>query len=435
MATISQLHSEMYELLGPQANQAGRETGFTQRQSKLTGSVFAQALVFSALSDEDLTYTLLAKEAAVRGVEVTPQGIEQRFTQASAELLRWLLNQAVLKAIAGGETITGILPFNGIYLRDSSVVRLPIELHPIWPGVGGSAGATATVKLQVRLEYLSGQVAGPELQSGRAHDTSSSFQAEILPAGALRLGDLGYFDLEQFQKDSQAGVYWLTRYKVRTSLYTKAGSPLDLLTWLMTLPQAQGELAVQVGQVRLPCRLLAQRVPQEVSDQRRRKLREYARKKQVAPSKLLLALAEWTLVLTNLPAEQASLPQIRVLLKLRWQVELLFKKWKSLFKIDEWRSENPWRILTELYAKLLAVVFFHWFTLLRGFQAPQRSLWKAAVIFKRFGLAFALAFDAAPIFSAIAVSFLRCIQKSARLNTRSQQPNTIQDLLQWPSLA
>ena len=425
----------MSEILGPSANEVSRATGFTQRQSKLTGSVFAQAMVFSTLLDEDLTYTLLAKEAAIRGAEISPQGIEQRFTEASANLMHELLKDAVQKALGGVHRIEGMSRFSGIYLRDSSVIRLPVELYKVWPGVGGSAGETSAVKLQVRLEYITGQVAGPELHCGRTHDTSSPFHSEELPAGALRIGDLGYFDMDQFQKDNQQGVFWISRYKVKTLVYDENGQLIDLLTWLRSLSQPQVETSILLGHMRLPCRLLIQRVPQEVADQRRHKIKDYARKKQVAPSELLMALADWTLVITNIPADQIVFREILVLLKVRWQVELLFKKWKSLFKIDEWRSGNPWRILTELYAKLLAVVIFHWFTLLDGFQSPQRSVWKAALIFKRFALSLSLAFDAVHAFSVVVSAFIRTIDKSARLNPRSAHPNTIQELTHCPSLA
>lgn len=435
MATISQIHADMREILGPFADQAGRTTGFTQRQSKMTGSRFAQTMVFGSQSKEELTYTYLTETAATRGVAISPQGLDQRFSKASAELMRTLLNEAVNQKMAHGDLVTDLLPFNAIYIEDSSTVSLPLGLRSIWPGVGGSAGDTAAVKLQVRLDYLSGQMTGPELQPGRAHDTTSSYHGETLPAGALRLKDLGYFDLEQFEKDSQAGVYWLSRYKVGTLLYTQAGEQLNLLAWLRSLRQTQCDLMVQVGKRDLPCRLLVQRVPQEVADQRRRKIKEYARKKQVKPSALLLALAEWTLLLTNVPVEQASLRQVMVLLKVRWQVERLFKLWKSLFKIDEWRSEKPWRILTELYAKLLGVVIFHWFTQLPGFRFPQLSVWKAAEIFKTFVKSFSVTFDIEAAFSAIVDAFLLSVKQAARLNTRSTKPNTVQKLLQWPSLA
>ena len=47
-----------------------------------------------------------------------------------------------------------------------------------------------------------------------------------------------------------------------------------------------------------------------------------------------------------------TLTEVLVLLRARWQIELLFKLWKSHGHIDESRSAQPWRVLTEVFAKL-----------------------------------------------------------------------------------
>jgi len=91
-------------------------------------------------------------------------------------------------------------------------------------------------------------------------------------------------------------------------------------------PAATLDVAVTLGEAqRLPARLLAVRVPQEVAATRRRRLRDAARKKGRQVSATRLALASWTLLVTNVPGDRWTLREALVLAHVRWQIELLFK--------------------------------------------------------------------------------------------------------------
>lgn len=431
MTTISHIQQAIQSVLGPIARRIGWETGFQQRQSKLDGSRFVQTLVFGSLANKSVSYTHLTTSALDAGVQITPQGIAQRFSPASARLCQKVLEACVQQVLTSEPQVMPLLArFAGIYVRDSTVIRLPAELHPLWPGVGGTRGESTALKLQVRLEYTSGQLAGPMLQAGRAHDSRSPYQTEALPAGAVRMGDLGFFALAQFLKDQQQGVYTFSRYKLGTRLYARDGQPIDLLAWLQRQTADQCECSVYVGQqARFACRLLAERVPQAVVAQRRRKLQEYARKKQVTLSPKTLALAGWTLLITDIPVERLSIPEALVLLAVRWQIELLFKLWKSLFAIDEWRSQDPWRILTELYAKLIGVVIMHWIFQLDGWRSPLSSFWKAALAVRHFATALAIALpDPAQVERVLHLMFSH-FASHCRMNPRRTQPSTPQRLL------
>jgi Transposase DDE domain len=118
----------------------------------------------------------------------------------------------------------------------------------------------------------------------------------------------------------------------------------------------------------------AERVPEEVAAQRQQRLREYAREHGKAPNPLVLELAHWTIVVTNVPASRLTVEQALALLGARWQIALLFKLWKQHALLDEWQASSPWRILCEVYAKLLAMVVQHWFVLLSCWDDPHHSL-------------------------------------------------------------
>jgi hypothetical protein len=433
MQTIAQVASAMQTILGPVSNEMAMKTGFTQRESKVTGSVFMQTLVFGGLEDPDMHYRSLVSAALDAGVQVTKQGLAQRFSQASAEMARGVLEVAVQTVISTQPTALPLLErFEGVYIRDSSVVSLPKELETIWSGCATSQGSSAALKLHSRLEVSSGQLGGPILAAGREHDSSSPFQSEELPAGALRMGDLGFFSLKQFKIDAENGVWWLSRYKTGTRIYDDQGQPIDLLSWLRQQTTDQVQIPIQLGKTdRLPCRLLAVRVPREVMEKRRYKLREYARKKQTPLTAERLALVEWTLLLTNLPLDLLTLPEALVLIHVRWQIELLFKRWKSLFKIDEWRSIDIWRILTELYAKLLSAVIQQWITLTGMNQIAHPSFWSAVLIVRQFAASLAIAlhdfFLLLNVLSRIQLHFLA----HSHLGKRSARPSLYQ-LLENP---
>ena len=77
MTSIKQVSQIMQRILGEQADQAGRTSGFVQRKSKMGGAEFVQTLVFGWMSNPQATLEELAQTAAGVGVEISAQGLDQ----------------------------------------------------------------------------------------------------------------------------------------------------------------------------------------------------------------------------------------------------------------------------------------------------------------------------------------------------------------------
>ena len=180
---------------------------------------------------------------------------------------------------------------------------------------------------------------------------------------------------------------------------------------------------------RLAARLIARRVPQDIADERRRRIRAAAKDKGRAPAKAALALAAWNVLITNAPVALLSLEEALVLLRLRWQIELLFKLWKSHGKVAAWRTANPARILCEVYAKLLALVVQQWMIVASGWGDPERSLFKAAQVVRSYAAELASAFGDGDQFITVLRTMARVLQRSARMNKRRTTPTTAQRLV------
>jgi hypothetical protein len=187
---------------------------------------------------------------------------------------------------------------------------------------------------------------------------------------------------------------------------------------------------VLLGQTyRLPARLLVVHVPPDVAQQRRCRLHAEAQRRGQEVSKARLAAADWTIYLTNVPVERLTLQEALVLGHARWQIELLFKLLKSQGGIDESRSAHPWRILCELYAKLLAMVIQHWVLLTSCWRSAERSLVKAAQTVRSYVPALALALAGLVQLQTVLETLGRCVASGCRLNPRQQHPATAQLLL------
>lgn len=347
MTTIPELSATLQVLLTQTANRLARESGFIQRQRQVTGAGFAQALVLGGLG-QAATAKQLQQRAVQAGMRVSVQGLDQRFSARALTFMRGLL-EAGLTQLVESEVDGVLLPsFKGVYVTDCTQVK--------WAGVG--------MKVGVRLELQRGRLQAC-LSALSAHDQKSAVIEQPLPPGALHLGDLGFFKLARFQQWNAQGVYWLSRLKVGTTLRDAAGQVLDLKTLL------QGSdplcLPVQLGTRQVVAAyLLAAPLSEAAFRQRQAHLKERARRDQRPPSARQLALAGWTLYITNLP--DLSFDQAHILARTRWQIELLFKLWKSYGNILRSRSDNPIRQQCEGWAKLLGVLIAHWSLLVSGWQ-------------------------------------------------------------------
>ncbi len=436
MTSVTGLAQTLQTLFTTTADQLATSTGCIRRHRKLSGATLVQSLVLGWLQQPEASLHQLAQMAATLGVAITPQGIDHRFTKETATFLKQVLEVAVTQVLASDPVAIPLLQrFPAVMIQDSSIVLLPAPLATTWRGCGSAdpQTAAAAIKLQVRLDLVSGALQGPLLQDGRVHDLKAPAQTLDLPPGALRLADLGYFSLETLQYLSQQGDCWLTRWQAGTVVLDAAGHPLDLVVWLAAQGDSPTDCRVQLGYAyHLPARLLAQRVPSEVAQQRRRRLRAEARRREQPVSPLRWATADWTIYLTNVPADRLNLPEALALGHARWQIELLFKLWKSQGVIDEWRSTHPWRILCELYAKLIAMVVQHWVVLTSCWRFPNRSWVKAASTIRAYAILLASALAGLADLTQVLEHLSQCLATGCRLNARKAVPNTYQILLAAP---
>ena len=149
------------------------------------------------------------------------------------------------------------------------------------------------------------------------------------------------------------------------------------------------------------------------------------------PSHKRQVLSGWTILLTNVPQERLAAQEARVLMRSRWQIELLWRLWKERGQVDIWRSAKPMRILCEVYAKLMGCMIQHWVILKGCWQQPNRSMVKASQVVKALGPGYLLSWSG-PLTSTDILAAMGRAMKRSQLNIRPTRLSTAQ-LLAQPS--
>lgn len=360
MATLRSIAHSVQALFGTLADQAAAASQVILRKRKLSASGLAATFILGHLKNPDATDEDLAQMAAANGEPVTAQAIEQRYHPRMVEFLKTLFQLAVRERVASDRTFGPLLDrFADVQILDSTTIALPPELASEFPGCGGSHGGTAAMKLQVRLSLKTGGLDAVAIEAGRDCDVKTPLQKDPPVPGSLRLADLGYFDAKTFEMLGAAQAYWISPWRTEVMLHDADGRRVKPVEWLgQQGPVFDG--AVCYGAEKRPCRMMAWRLPPAVAERRRRKIRRQAKKKGVTPSAARLERCGWAILITNVPREKLSITEARVLYRSRWQIELLFKRWKSQGRVCAWSGRTTVRCLVQLWSRLLAAVVQQW---------------------------------------------------------------------------
>ena len=298
-------------------------------------------------------------------IEMSREGMHHRFSSGAVEFMRRCLDFILKHNVSAFASIRADLlrHFKRILIFDSSSWNIDPKLKDVLPGSGGSA-SDANCKLQTCYEYKRGALSFFEITSGITPDGAYTSQ---LPGHVQRrdlvLVDLGYFSMKTFHEIYVLGAYFLSRLFIGIGLlYPKTLRPVDLLGVLRNIKGDFYEMQVIMGkdkETQVCCRLVCLRVSQEVANARRRRLKKTSRERGRTPSQFHLLLADWTLMVTNVPEKWLPPEMVRPFYSLRWQIELLFKQIKTVLCIHKSDTGKENRLHCEIYGKLIMAVMIH----------------------------------------------------------------------------
>jgi hypothetical protein len=353
--------------------------------------MFFDSLLFDATSVTTKSYNQMAIETkSVHKVDISKQGIDQRFNEPALKFIQSLISKILSTQVSQFIEIGWLKFFNRVNVKDSSKFDLTPKLKDKLPGFGGNA-STAGACIQYEFEIKSGKVNDLTITPANRPDSKDALSTiDAVEKGDLTIRDLGYFALKYFIAAQKAGAFFLSRLNAKINVYQVKVNEFEELDFGQLYQMMKEnkierlEKEVYIGKYeKLPVRLVIEVMPDEVFNKRMQKINKYNRNKGYQTSQDYKNRARLNLFISNIPLDMIDGEAIAKIYKIRWQIELVFKIWKSIFGLDNITPMKYERLMCTLNARLL-LVLVNWETFMVQRGLLLRNTGKLLSIIKCF---------------------------------------------------
>lgn len=359
--------AKMFNKLGfsPEVlNTLAKDNNFKKRKRILDSFDFLFALLLNA-NKETISYNAMASTLALKKDKaVSKQALHQAMSNLCfLNFINQIFEQLMTKKL-GISSISSQFGFQRIIIQDSTIIKLPGRLASTYSGVRNGFVQVVNARLQYAFDALTNYSILFELDSYKVNDTKAAANLNV-KKGDLVIRDRGYFSLKEMKRLLNNGADFIYRYKHGVIYYdAETGMRLNLIEVLDLQKTTDIKVRVDDGSNGPIIRLLADRVTEEIANQRRAKLKKEAK---TFPSKDVLALLSWSIFLTSVEKDKADFKKIFELYKLRWRIEIIFKAMKSHLKLDKIHNVSETQLKFIIAAKMILFLLifqfvFSWFS-------------------------------------------------------------------------
>jgi len=356
-----------------------KQSKFVQRKtSQLNGYNFLMLNLFEASTQKEKSLNdccdWLYEEF---DVDMRKQSLDERYNTDAVRFMRSCLERLL-------NLSNPFLDGSGLHkkwacisLTDSTSYKIPSHFSAFYKGYPN--GGEGILKLQLNYDLLSGHLFDLSVHGGKDSDCRYQKESgEKFKSNGLYIRDLGYFDTAHFYDLDKQGAYFISRSKSNQNYYAKdEKGEYEKINIEAYLPNTDKQVElkdVYVGTAkkRVKVRLIMERVPENVLQKRMAKLKRASSKqskRQISAERR--KMSQYNIFITNTTEEDLPMDQIRMVYTLRWQIELIFKIWKSVFDIDKVKNMSIFRFECHLYAQLINIVLTMFITNKIGLE-----LWK-----------------------------------------------------------
>jgi len=343
--------------------------GFIKRSDgKLSPITLVKALTVGILNESNVTLQLIAFkcEEIQQDLRISKEAIFQRL-KIGSKLMKELFEQTInnaLKKVNDIDVIAVFKQFKNVYICDSTVLQVPDKLKDIFPAAG-AANLKSALKLQVVFSIINRTFKKLEVFKGTDNDQQYAHEiANMLEPNELVIFDLGYYGKPVLNEIKAKGAYFVSRISHHNKFYIEAQTPghkVKKINILEIFRKSDGivDMEITIGgekAKRLTCRLVAVKLPEEVANERRRKAKIKAKGKTLTDYQL--EFLGWNIFITNCTKEMLSLEAVCDIYRIRWQIEIIFKSYKSHLNLEGLGLGGRDQVESILYGRLIMITLF-----------------------------------------------------------------------------
>jgi Transposase DDE domain len=343
-----------------------RQTDFIPRSSsKVSGKDFVELMTTEMSEDPAVSFEGLCDVLVDLHPQAqrTPQALHQRLNPYAVtsvqEGCQWALRQH-LEPVCARLPLGALSSCGRVLLADRTQCRFHAKLAEALKGSGGSASSSA-VNIDLISDVMHHALWEMPLSDGTAADQGRALAIVAhLRAGDVVMRDLGSWSLESLRQIDAHEAWDLSRVSKGVAVSRDAHAEPRALALVPDLQQPDGDAAVvdlpvSLGQERVPCRLLASRLSEDVVTHRQRQAHEAARKPgRMLPQASLHWLA-FGLSITKVSQQLWPSQVVGTLYRLRWHVACTCKTWQSLLHLPILKGTRPERIQGMLDGRLMTM--------------------------------------------------------------------------------
>lgn len=343
----------------------GRRTDFNQRKGGIPGYSFADSLIFSGSGFDKHSLNDMSGCLKIRhNIEVTRQGVDERFTETTVLFFKSILSELIRKVITDMPHIKELSHFKAVRIKDSTSFQIPEHLAEYFPGSGGSA-SKAMVRIQFEYDFKSGEVLDLSLHAFNVQDQTDSVNTlHTIKEKELKISDLGYVNQKYLKTIVAKKAYYLNRPGASVGVYFKKNKKMNKVNFV-NLKRSMRKKGIGIldktaflyeGANKFETRIIIELLPDDIVNERLRKINKEAKKKNRNVSKEHKARACFNIFITNVSVGILPKEKVRELYCLRWQIELVFKTWKSFGELHKTKKMKYERFVSCLYARLIMLM-------------------------------------------------------------------------------